>query len=886
MTPGFELLKAASLDSETHRFRNGLRAPPIVCGSSSRYVDGKIVGELLVGPEAFVARLRWLAENGYYIAFANAAYDLCAAAQADPTILPLIFKLLSEGRVIDVLLAESLHAIFGGHLGKTPNGGELRKPSTGEVSNRYSLDIVLHLVCKRVDAKANDVFRESYALFEGIPPERWPIEAQVYPINDSDNTLDVAVGQLLGVQGGHEWVDLPSIPGTTISPKTVCRHCSEELSFSNAELCPQAPKVPRQNLYNLPAQVEADFALQLGNAHSLRTDPEKIAKLSKEVEEKHRIAVERFQKKGWIRTGKHLWRTHGGGYRCTRCGDLSTTAVETRCLKDADDGTEDQAAVKRAIAVAYGAKEPCLRCKGTGKVDKIEEVECRGVKLKGRYQGCLGPHCLTCAGLRVLQKHAGEKICKNVFEGDALVEEGCDGTGFDLNSVPLLPRADKLGVKTDRDVKMESGDEDMSDYGEDEIEKTRTTYIPFLLTGVDAPLDLKPNALVASGRCSYGHIHQFPREGGPRGCIRARGAWCNYPIEMVLSSTDYAAGELCTLSSYCYYLFRYSEMMQAINRSGDPGILHSDLASEVLGISLEEFLVRLKAKDKQAVNFRQAMKPINFGVPGGMGVPKLVYTNRKKSVGFTVCERGPARNRKGEPGYWGARFCVLTGGATQCGLNKITSWKGYPCAPVCEACCMVVETMLKPAYFRRYPEVKDYHKWAGKWIEAGKPMPCLLWDAEAQKARIIRERGGCDFPAFANNGFQAMLADIGKHAFVRATRECYLGVKDDGSPSPLAGCRLPVYLHDEPLGELPLDIAHIAGPRIAEIMMESGRLLAPFVTWKAETALAFWWDKAMESEYENVIDIRTGEKVKRLVPWGPVPAEHQNKYERTRKLAA
>jgi hypothetical protein len=886
-------MKLASADSETHRFRNGLRAPPVVCSSSSVFlVDGKIKGVLEIGPAAFVARLRWLAARGYYIAFANAAYDLCVAAAYDPSILPLIFELLAQGRIVDVLITESLHAIYGGHLGLTPNGTELRRPSTGEVTTKYSLDVVLHLVCRRIDAKVNDVFRESYALLDGIPAERWPIEAQTYPVNDSDNTLDVAGRQIVGVEGAHAWVDVPPLPGVALStPTTVCRYCDEELSFSNSDLCTKAPRYQRKNLYNMPAQVAADFALQLGNAHSLRTDPEKIAKLSEEVEAKHAAAVERFQKKGWVRTGKHLWRPHGGGFRCNRCATWSKDAEDSRCKEHDEDGSEDQSAVKKAIALAYGASKPCARCAGTGKVKKIEQVECRGVKIKNRFQGCLGPHCLTCAGLRVLQKEAGEKTCKNVFdEDDRLVEIGCDGTGFDLDSVPLLPRADKLGVKTDRDAKMESGDEDMADYGEDEIEKTRTTYIPFLLTGVDAPLDLKPNVLVASGRCSYGTIHQFPREGGPRGCIRARGRWCGYPVEMVLGSTDYAAGELCTLSSYCYYLFRYSEMMQAINRSGDPGILHSDLASEVLGISLEEFLVRLKAKDKQAVNFRQAMKPINFGVPGGMGVPKLVYTNRKKSVGFTVCERGPAVNRKGEPGYWGARFCVLTGGATQCGLKKITKWKGYDCPPVCEACCAVVETMLKPAYFRRYPEVKDYHKWCSKWIEAGKPMPCLLWDAEAQKARIVRERGGCDFPAFANNGFQSMLADIGKHAFVNMTRECYLGIKPDGSSSPLAGCRLPVYLHDEPLSELFLETAHESGPRIAEIMMEAGRLLAPFVTWKAETALSFWWDKGMESiyeEYEFVDELaKMREKRKKLVPWGEVPEEHQWRYERTRRKAA
>ena len=58
-------------------------------------------------------------------------------------------------------------------------------------------------------------------------------------------------------------------------------------------------------------------------------------------------------------------------------------------------------------------------------------------------------------------------------------------------------------------------------------------------------------------------------------------------------------------------------------------------------------------------------------------------------------------------------------------------------------------------------------------------------------------------------------------AYVTATRECFLGVKEDGSPSPLAGCRMPLFMHDEPFSELIAKTAHLSGPRIAEIMIAS-----------------------------------------------------------------
>ena len=54
---------------------------------------------------------------------------------------------------------------------------------------------------------------------------------------------------------------------------------------------------------------------------------------------------------------------------------------------------------------------------------------------------------------------------------EALVEAGCDGAGLDLETAPLLPRSDTLGVKTNRDTLTESGDDDLADYGADEFSK-------------------------------------------------------------------------------------------------------------------------------------------------------------------------------------------------------------------------------------------------------------------------------------------------------------------------------------------------------------------------------------------------------------------------------
>jgi hypothetical protein len=490
-------------------------------------------------------------------------------------------------------------------------------------------------------------------------------------------------------------------------------------------------------------------------------------------------------------------------------------------------------------------------------------VRCRGKKFRGRYRGCLGTACEACAGIGEVEQVAGDVACKSVLNASGeVLERGCDGTGLNLSSARALPRTEKGGVATDRDTLMESGSDELSDYAENEHEKSRTTYVPYLRSGILAPLSITPNVLVSSTRCSYEGcpVHQFPRQGKERGCIRARGAWCGCDVEYVLGSTDYSAGELCALAQFCKWLFGRSHMLDAINASGDPGILHSELAAAVLRLPLAEFLRRLEARDEQAVFYRQASKPMNFGKPAGMGTPRIVTTNRKKSAGFTPCPGGPARNHKGTEGYWGIRFCVLVTGARRCGSSKIQEWKGRECPPVCAACCDAVENVLTPAYFARFPEIKEYYKWGSAKVEAGAPAPIAVWDDTARAPQILVERGGCDYSAFLNNGFQSLLAMIGKRSYADATRECLLGEKPDGAPSPLAGCRLPLFLHDEPLSELVLDTAHLSGPRIAEIMVATGRRLAPDVIWKAETALAFYWDKAMEPVYDS-----SG----KLVPWEP-----------------
>lgn len=837
-----DISRIRAFDLETEKVVDGLLAPEIVVGSMAKVEDGEVRGALL--PNRWIARdaLEQYLDEKFLIAVANGAFDMASMAQAFPKLLLKIFIAYFKGRIADVQIIQALDAIAGGHLGEDPRrGGTLVNPATGEQTTRYALATIIDLIFGRTDAKESAAFRTSYALLASFLAKYWPKDAVEYPVEDTKNTLLALLAQLRGWNRGK------------LDPETG----------------------PARNLRNLAAQAETAFALHLGAAHGFRTDPVRIAALSAEVEAQHLVAVERYQKFGWIRTGKHAWKSNGVGFTCRRC-NLFTTVVGdmSRCKMDPDDGTEDTAAVKRSIAEAYGATGTCNRCGGSGRITPTKEKACRGEKVKGRYQGCMGNGCGVCAGTSVIE-YPGDPITCLARDG------GCDGTGFDLSTAPMLKRTDTGGIGTDRDVKMESGNDELSAFGEDEIEKVRSTYLPYVRRGIDKPLTLKPNILLFTGRVSYGDpIQQFPRKGKIRRCICARPG-------CYLCSTDYSAGECCTLAQVCLWIVGYSRMAQVINETKDPGSLHTMLAAQMMGCSFEEARALVKAGDQRAKDFRQAAKCGVFGLPGGMGSVTFVLAKRKSSEGFTLCPNGPARDHKGNAGYHGIRFCVLLAGEDACGKQKITEWKKNPCAPVCKRCVEVVESILKPAFFATYPEVRKYLDKVGGWVEKDGRVPCLAWNPIKKAVEVLRWRGGCTYTSGANNGFQALLSDIGKMAYRHIARECYLGrkvvfvgperrphvsdelVDYDGfwlsdEPSPLYGSRAPAFMHDEPLTEHPIQIAHLAAPRVGELMVQAGQTLAPDVYWKAEPALMEVWDKDAASVYDadgNLVVWRPKEKM-------------------------
>lgn len=400
---------------------------------------------------------------------------------------------------------------------------------------------------------------------------------------------------------------------------------------------------------------------------------------------------------------------------------------------------------------------------------------------------------------------------------------------------------------------------------------------------IDVALTLKPNVLLETDRASYGDaIHQFPRKGGLRECIRARAG--HY-----LGSCDYEGGELVTHGQNLIWIVGESRLAQALLRGIKP---HNALGATMMGISYEEFSRRIDLKDPQCKDFRQLAKIANFGLPGGMGPVKLVLSSRKpgSSNPDTPCPGGPAiLDDKGTRGYRGVRFCVLMDRAERCGVVKVTEWKGQTNPPTCRRCIECAER-LREHWHRQWPEMKRYFKYVtdatknGQLFKDGTRL--APGEVVLHVSRIIR--GGVGFTDGANGWFQALLARASKLAERRAQRECVdrtVVVSDEpfapgrtsefaGGPSPLLGNRIVMFAHDELIPEVRIPIAHEAMVRTSEIMVGALAETCPDMAGsgtpedpgaiRAEPCLMPRWYKSAEAVYHYG----------RLEPWTP---EHDSK---------
>ena len=480
--------KGVALDLESHLIRPGVLAPEPVVASMAMLVDGKIEGELLVRrpdlppivPGGAVDDLLYyfealLADDSLVLILANGVFDMLVAAAAASRrgrdLMPLIFDAYRRGRIYDVQIAEALHAIAYGALGKDPHtGGELKNPETGKKS-RYSLAVCVKLVTGRTNAKSNDEFRERYAELESVPVAQWPPVAKIYPVDDTCNTFEVALGQigyLPALQYGHVW-----------NGKT-CVVCGATASSTTG---PCRAARPRRNLHDLAPQAYAHWAMHLGAAWGFHVDQTAVDALEARTNEGATEAARPFVEAGI------LWF-------------------------DEKDGKyhETKAALKYRVAYAYGATQPCQTCGG-------HCTTCAGSgQVPGARAGKL-KRCASCGGTGRPKKC---EPCDGTGLDLTMAEiPRSDGGGIGCGRDPLEESGDEFLMA-------------YAAYGENaKIKNVYIPFLRsgrVEVTGPDGvvryqsiPLTLRPNVIVETGRTSYdGVVQLLPRTGGVRECIVAR----------------------------------------------------------------------------------------------------------------------------------------------------------------------------------------------------------------------------------------------------------------------------------------------------------------------------------------------------------------------------
>lgn len=794
-------MRLIAFDSETYLIEPGIPAPKGVV--TSWFGDDAPEGILEWFTDG-MRRLEWVLMTDRIIAGANIAFDFGCALRERPDLIDLVFAKYERGEVWELFCAQALDAIAKGHLFKEPSGGAMRSRGSdgqpfGKARGRYALDLLAYLVLGIANSKANDEYKLRYRELEGIPFEQWPESARIYPIDDARDTYQIA-----GVQRAtfeNCGLIVQHVPNSRTPPK-VFGH-THQTHQARAAFCMHLASVwgLRTNLADteaLAARIEADTKDQIA---ALVNGGKAL--IANETGGKDEIEIGGgLLKHGYVTKNKRVPNPLKPG----------KTKLELVTEYDPEEyAKENRPAIKRRVILAYGGSDQntCPMCKGTGKI-------------KSPRSGAE----VTCGDYYMITEGTAQPRWSDHNEA----RKTCDGTGLVIPYT--VPRSDGGGVSINRDTLEESHDQELellAEIGPSDTIKER--FVPWLLEGTRVPINTRPNTLVETTRASYdGIIQTLPRKGGVRECIEARPGY-------VFCSVDYNALELSTLAQCCIWICGYSSMGDAINAGKD---LHSYLAAQMVGQQYDAFLARVKLEELKAVDFRQAAKQGNFGFGGMMGAPKFVLTQRKS----------------------GLRMCRLAGREAQagCGSTKLYEWKRKPCAPTCEACALFSEE-LRSAWSDTWFEMKEYFRWVGD-------LPGMERDRNSDEVYDSRQGGtiispGSGFkraaltaPSAANHGFQHLAAMGAKHALWNVSRECYT-VRS----SALYGSRVVLFLHDELIAEVPEQVAHEAGYRMAEVMVSSMREFVPDVRVSAEPALMRRWYKGAKT----VHDPATG----RLIPWAP-----------------
>lgn len=328
---------------------------------------------------------------------------------------------------------------------------------------------------------------------------------------------------------------------------------------------------------------------------------------------------------------------------------------------------------------------------------------------------------------------------------------------------------------------------------------------------------------------------------------------------------DYSFIELRTLAAVCEDRYGRSTLAEVIRQGVDP---HCYTAAMLLGMDLGEFMALGKADSARYKQLRQQAKPLNFGIPGGLGPASLVhYAHSTYGVDLSLEEARQFRDRLVKDVYPELDLYLSEDGMSILARNlhaaseecwRRFDWKGDRSPAVPGGVRNVVRGKTHKADGTPYSQGYVKKVWDGlERLNHNRELADLLAaraGGEELSSRLFRSgittltgrvRGRVGYCQARNTPFQGLAADGAKLALWNLVREGY---------------RVAGFVHDEVLVELPdrggyVDLAEARS--VEEIMCRSMAEVTGSIPVACEYSLSSRWSKDAKPVIEG----------NRLYPW-------------------
>jgi DNA polymerase I-like protein with 3'-5' exonuclease and polymerase domains len=382
------------------------------------------------------------------------------------------------------------------------------------------------------------------------------------------------------------------------------------------------------------------------------------------------------------------------------------------------------------------------------------------------------------------------------------------------------------------------------------------------------------STMVRTGRTSASapNIQQIPKDSAFRQTFVAS------PGHFLLA-VDYRFIELVTFAATAMHRYGWSDMADVIKAGVDP---HAHTAAMMLGVPPEDFLtwkdnegvaatravdgkeVVIKLKDRFDTA-RQQAKPVNFGVPGGLGVASLVaYAHSTYKVDFSVEEARERRERLTKKIYKELDLYLAEDGPAIVARNLQ--------APLWEVRNELGDTHLSSirkilAGDPKRVDGKPYQRTFVSRVWAS--LAGLNRNPELREALEKRQPSEVLAAKVCHAGVATLTGRIrGRVRYSQARNTPFQGLAADGAALALfelvkEGFRVVGFVHDEVIIELPDEGGHAPEAkvrRVEEIMCRAmGGVLGSDIPVGCEAALSRRWSKKAK------LIVRDG----KVYPWEP-----------------